>query len=309
MRIGLIFGGDTTEGEVSKMSASGINGSLQKLGYEVIKIEFDKNVALHILDANVDAVFNAMHGRYGEDGSLQGLLDIMKIPYTHSGLLASAIAMNKRISKQIFKDLGITTPKGIVVSKEELVSDKWKEIVKGSILKSNKELFIKPVCDGSSRDAFLVHDIDNFSFADKKLSTASKEFLIEEHIIGRELQVSVIGEKAIGVLEIIPNKDKSEFYDYNAKYNEKGAVHKVYDENEEIKQQVMEYAEKIHKAFGLKDISRSEFLLTKDNEIYALEVNSHPGFTPTSIVPEMANMAGISYDDLVEMLVKNAKYY
>lgn len=310
MRIGLVFGGNTTEGEVSVHSAEGIRGALKSLGYEVVDIEFSKNVAMSIMDANVDVIFNAMHGQYGEDGCLQGLLNIMQIPYTHSGKLASAISMNKQVCKTIFNDNGITTPAGIVVSKQDILNDNWKEIVKNSKLNGKKELFIKPVCDGSSRDAFLVENVDNFTFADKQLCTASNEFLIEERIHGREIQVAVFGTGkeaiAVGMLEIKPN---GEFYDYHSKYDQGGAVHTLVENiSEKTKKQLLDDAVKIHNVIGLKDISRSEFLLTKDEEIYALEVNSHPGFTPLSIVPEIAKNKGISYEEIVEMLVKNASF-
>ena len=307
MRVGLIFGGNTTEGEVSKNTALNVKGSLEKLGHDVAEIEFNKDVAIHILDANIDVVFNAMHGQYGEDGCLQGLLNIMKIPYTHSGLLASALAMNKTVSNNIFRNLGLNVPKGIVVSKQDLLTDEWKNTVKNSEIADNKELFIKPVCDGSSRDAFLIHDAKEYSFKGAELTTASKEFLIEERIIGREIQVAVINNKATGTLEIIPNAEQSEFYDYTAKYSDNGATHKAFNE-EPIRQQLLEYAELIHKTFGLRNISRSEFLLTADNKIYVLEVNSHPGLTHTSIVPEIASNNGISFDELVEILLKDAKY-
>ena len=306
MRVGLIFGGDTTEGEVSRNTALNVKGSLIKLGYDVAEIEFNKDIAIHILDANVDVVFNAMHGQYGEDGCLQGLLNIMKIPYTHSGLLPSAMAMNKKISNDIFRRLGLNTIKGIVVSKQDLLTDKWKNIIKNSEIASNKELFIKPVCDGSSRDTFLIHNANEYSFKGTETSTASKEFLIEERIIGREIQVAVVNDKAIGTLEIVPNAEKSEFYDYVAKYSNNGAIHKAFNE-EPTKQKLLEYAELIHKTFGLQNISRSEFLLTADNTIYVLEVNSHPGLTHTSIVPEIALNNGISFDELVENLLKDAK--
>jgi len=303
MRVGLVFGGNTTEGEVSKKSAESIRGALLKLGYEVIDIEFDKNIAIHIQDANVDVVFNAMHGQYGEDGCLQGLLNILQIPYTHSGVFSSAVGMNKQICKTIFKGLGLKVPRGIVVKKEDLSNDKWKDILKKSELKDCKEVFIKPVCDGSSRDAFLVHNVDEYSFKTIDLNSASKEFLIEERIIGREIQAVVFRDKAIGLLEVCPN---GEFYDYKSKYTEGGAVHKKVDFSEDLQKKILKDAEKIHNSLCLKDISRSEFLLTKDNEIYALEVNTHPGFTNLSIVPEVALNAGISYEEIIDYLVKNA---
>ena len=179
MRIGLVFGGHTTEGEVSIHSAEGIRGALKALNYEVLDIEFSKNIAMSILDANVDMVFNAMHGQYGEDGCLQGLLDIMQIPYTHSGRLASAIAMNKDLSKKIFNDIGIKTAKSILVSKEDLQNGSWKEKIKNdNYLSTKKEFFVKPVCDGSSRDTFLVKDIEEYSFQEQSFQSACNDFLI-----------------------------------------------------------------------------------------------------------------------------------
>ena len=308
MRIGLVFGGNTTEGEVSRNSASGVRVALQKLGYDVIDIEFDKNIAQHIADANIDIVYNSMHGQYGEDGRLQGLLDIMQIPYTHSGLLASAMAMNKTLCKDIFNHFGIQTPEGIVIDKEDLFNDAWKEKVTGSnILQGVKEFIVKPVCDGSSRDVFVIKDIDAFDFKNIELSTSSNKFLVEKRIFGREIQVAVLGcePQAVGMLEVVPN---GEFYDYTAKYSENGAKHLQPDITANIAQNIMENAIKMHKTLGLKDISRSEFLLTDKNDIIALEINSHPGFTATSIVPEIAINAGIKYEEIVEMLVKNAKF-
>ena len=308
MRVGLVFGGHTTEGDVSRLSAEGVRGALKRLGHEVVDIEFDKNVAMHIQDANVDVIFNAMHGQYGEDGRLQGLLDIMQIPYTHSGVLASATGMNKAACNNIFKDIGLQTIRGFVVTKDELTNDKWKEMLKNSEIADCKEVFIKPVCDGSSRDVFLIHDVDEYSFKTTTFATACSEFLIEERIIGREIQVAVVDNKAIGMLEVMPNADKSEFYDYTAKYSEGGAMHKAVEASEEIKHQLLTSAEKIQKTLGLNCVSRSEFLLTADGKIYVLEVNTHPGFTSLSIVPEIANNAGISYEELVDLLLKSAKF-
>ena len=311
MRVGLVFGGHTTEGEVSVHSADGIRAALKILGYEVVDIEFSKDIAIKIMDANVDIVFNAMHGQYGEDGCLPGLLDIMQIPYTHSGRLASAIAMNKAVCKTIFNDIGIKTAKGIVVSKSEIQNDNWKEIIQNDkYLSQQKEFFVKPVCDGSSRDTYLVKNINDYTFKNTILNTACNEFLIEERIKGREIQVAVLGTGkdavAVGLLEVKP---KGEFYDYEAKYSANGAEHKIVNDiKDDIKKMLFKDALKIHNTIGLKDVSRSEFILTKDNEIYALEVNSHPGFTSTSIVPEIARNAGITYEQIVELLVKNAKF-
>ena len=308
MRIGLVFGGDTTEGGISRLSAENVRGALQKLKYEFINIEFDKNISAKIQDANVDIIFNAMHGQYGEDGCLQGLLNIMQIPYTHSGVLGSTLGMNKVISNRIFKILGINTVRGFVTAKQDLHNDAWKETFKNSEIRDCKEIFVKPVCDGSSRDTFLIHKIDEYSFCQTQFTTACKQFLIEERIIGKEIQVAVIDNKAVGMLEVVPNATKSEFYDYTAKYTKDGAVHKQVEESEEIKNKLLTYAENIHNALGLNCISRSEFILTEDKKIYALEVNTHPGLTELSIVPEIAMKAGISYENLVDLLLKSAKF-
>ena len=308
MRIGLVFGGDTTESDISKLSAENVRGAFQKLKYEFVNIEFDKNISAKIQDANVDVIFNAMHGQYGEDGCLQGLLNVMQIPYTHSGVLSSAIGMNKVISNRIFRDLGINTVRGFVTTKQDLHNDTWKETFKNSEICDCKEIFVKPVCDGSSRDTFLIHNVDEYSFRQTQFITACKQFLIEERIIGNEIQVAVVNNKAIGMLEVVPNAEKSEFYDYTAKYTKNGAVHKQVEESEEIKNKLLTYAENIHNTLGLNCISRSEFILTKDKKIYALEVNTHPGLTDLSIVPEIAMGAGISYEDLIDFLLKSAKF-
>ena len=305
MRVGLVFGGNTTEGVVSKSSANGVRGALLKLGYEVVDIEFDKEVAMHIIDANVDVIYNSMHGQYGEDGCLQGLLNIMKIPYTHSGVLASSLAMNKIISKVIFNKLGYKTADYVVVSKADIQNDNWKEIIKNSSLKDKKEVFIKPACDGSSRDAFLIHNVEEKSFKEDTLCSNSREYLIEERIIGKEIQVAVLGDKSVGLLEVKP---KDEFYDFSSKYDENGAIHIAPEMDENTKNKILDMALNIHRSFGIKDISRCEFLLTENNEIYVLETNTHPGFTPTSIVPEICLNNGITYEEIVDMLVKNARY-
>ncbi len=308
MRVGLVFGGKTTEGNVSILSAENVRAALQKLGHEIVNIEYNKNISMHIQDANIDVVFNAMHGQYGEDGCLQGLLNIMQIPYTHSGVFGSALGMNKIVCNVLFKNLGIKEIRGFVVQKQNLYDNSWKEIFKNSEIKDCKEIFIKPACDGSSRDTFLVKNIDEFSFNEKRISTASKKFLVEERIIGKEVQVAVINDKPVGLLEVVPNKEKSEFYDYTAKYSENGAIHRKLEESDDIKNKLLSYAEKIHNALGLNCISRSEFLLTEDKEIYALEVNTHPGLTSLSIVPDIAMNAGISYEQIIDFLLKSAKY-
>ena len=308
MRIGLVFGGNTTEGEISKESATCIRGALQKLGYNFVDIEFDRNIAIHLMDASVDVVFNAMHGQYGEDGRLQGLLDIMKIPYTHSGCLSSAMTMNKVVCKKIFNYLGIKTAKSIVVKKQDLFDGLWKiKLADDDYLRNSKEVFVKPIADGSSKDTFLIKNIDEFNFNSVEIYTANTEFLIEEPIKGKEIQVAVFGKDpvVIGMLEVKP---RGEFFDYQSKYTEGGATHLPVDLDKKVQDTLSKYTLMMHKALCLKDISRSEFIVTDDNSIYALEVNSHPGLTSKSIFPDIAHNAGILYEDIIDALIKNASY-
>ncbi len=308
MRVGLVFGGNTSEGNISTLSAELVRSTLKKLGHEVINIEFCKKISILIQDASVDVIFNAMHGQFGEDGCLQGLLNIMQIPYTHSGVFGSSLGMNKIACNFLFDNLNIKTIPGFVVQKQNLYDGTWKEMFKNSKISNCKEIFIKPARDGSSRDTFLVQDIDKFSFEKIEFTTASNDFLIQKKINGKEIQVAVVNNKAIGILEVVPNSSKSKFYDYKAKYSENGAIHKQLDEPDYIKDKLLSYAKNIHDTLNLNCISRSEFILTEDKEIYALEVNTHPGLTALSIVPEIAMNAGISYEQLIDFLLKSARY-
>ena len=308
MRIGLVYGGNTTEGEISKLSAAGVRGSLQKLGHEVVDIEFDQHIATHIQDANIDVVFNAMHGRYGEDGCLQGILDIMHIPYTHSGLLSSALGMNKSVSKRIFNDIGLLTARSIIVTKEELRNDAWKDKIHTSTLNDCKEVFVKPVCDGSSRDVFLVKDINEYSFKMTDFVTVSNSFLIEERIVGREIQVAVINNKAIGALEVIPNFNKSEFYDYNAKYTDVGhSLITPADIAPDMQVLVKQYAELVFRQLDCKGIVRVDFILDEEAKTpYFLEVNTIPGQTALSIIPAQVKSQGLDVREFYTKLLMEA---
>jgi len=308
MRIGLVFGGNTAEGNVSKQTAECVRGALNLTGKEVINIEYNKNIATNIQDANIDVVFNAMHGQYGEDGCLQGLLNIMQIPYTHSGVTASAIGMNKFISNNIFRSINIPTIRGIVVTKQDLYNGNWKEIIKHSEISECKEFFVKPIAGGSSVDTFLIHDINQFTFETIELRENNNLFLIQERIIGKEVQVAIIDNNVIGMLEIVPNKELSEFFDYKAKYSENGATHQQLDESDEIKNKLSTFAKNAHDALGCNCVSRVDFLLTNEKNIRILEINTHPGLTSLSILPDIARNAGIEYENIIEILLKNAKF-
>jgi D-alanine-D-alanine ligase len=309
MRVALVFGGNFAESDVSRSSAKNIRDVLQDLGHSIIDIEFDNNIVQNLtnLKDELDIVFNAMHGKFGEDGRLPALLDILKIPYTHSGVLPSAIAFNKTLAKEMFRLYGINTPQAVIVTKEQLKSGQWRTMVQNhNYLQNCKEFFCKPTHDGSSRDVFLVSDFNAIDFTNYDFITESQNFLIEERIYGKEINVAVVNNKAIGMMQVKPKID--DFYSYEAKYQDGASEHVEVDLNYETKKQMLQIANSVHNNFCLRTISRSEFIVTADNRIYMLEVNSHPGFTRTSLVPEIAAKESISYHDIVNNLIKDAKY-
>lgn len=303
MIVGLLYGGPFSEGVVSTWSAAGVRESLKSLDHTVVDLEFDFNIAQRLANTRVDVVFNAMHGTMGEDGRIPAMLDIMRIPYTHSGHLASAIAMNKAISKSIFRKLGLTVAKDVSVKKSDLISGKYKEIATNAGLKG--DLFCKPISDGSSRDTFIIKSPYNQEITAEMFMTIHEDFMLEERILGREFDVAIIDGKPIGAVEILP---KGEFYDFSSKYDEGGSQHLDPNLPQSVLNEMLDISLRIHNTIGLRGISRPEFIITEDNKIYVLEINSHPGFTKTSIVPDIGARHGISYNDIVEILLKNAKY-
>jgi D-alanine-D-alanine ligase len=308
MKVGLVFGGNTSEGEVSKWSASSVRAALVSLGYNFIDIEFDSNIIQNIISIKPDVVFNCMHGEYGEDGRLPAALDILKIPYTHSGVLASGIGMNKSLQKQLFAYNKIPVIEGIHVTKSELLNFDIKDLIsKNNKLDFSKKFIIKPNQDGSSRGVEMIDNILDFDFKEYLNKQNNNNFLIEERMHGREINVAIFQGKAIDFVEIIPQK--GQFFNFESKYTSGGAKH-IFPNDivPEIRRQILEYAERINQIIGACDIARIEFILTNENEIYTLEINTHPGFTSMSLVPEVLAKYNISYNQIVKALIKNAKY-
>lgn len=294
--VALLSGGMSAEREVSLSSGKGVEKALRSLGYKVTHIDVSPNVAQELINAKPDVVFNALHGTYGEDGCIQGMLEIMGIPYTHSGVMASSIAMNKQQAKYIFEDAGILSPKGQVLTREQILNGE---------IPFKKPYVIKPVAEGSSVGVHIVKKGDKAP--DKKSLEKYKEFLVEEYIPGKELSVAVLDDKPLGVIEIRP---KDEFYDYKHKYTVGQSEHIMPAEvSKKIYKQAMETAFKAHKAIGCRGLSRCDFRYDYegDGKLYLLEINTHPGLTPLSLAPEMAAYAGISFEQLVKYLVENAK--
>ncbi len=287
----VVYGGPSSEAEVSARTATAVLNSLNKLGYKAEKQEFSKDLASKLNELKPDIVFNAMHGAYGEDGALQGLLECLKIPYTHSGVRASAIAMDKVMTKDILLNYGVTFAHGEVISKKDILAGKYK-----------KPCVIKPIDDGSSVGVIILKENDQLK--EEQLMKAEK-FLVEEFVDGREITVAVLNGKALGSVEIRPN---SGVYDYKSKYT-KGATEYLvpaqvpYD----VLNQAHEFAEIAHNILNCRGVSRSDMIYSEKNKkLYFLEINTHPGMTETSLVPKVAAQLGMSFEDLVEKILETA---
>jgi D-alanine-D-alanine ligase len=294
--IALLMGGISTEKEVSISSGMPVLEALKNLEYEVTAIDMGRDIASILAQIKPDIVFNALHGSYGEDGSLPGLLEIMGIAYTHSGVAASAIAMDKIISKALFRYHNIKTIPDMIVHKDDNIKCDPME----------RPYVIKPINEGSSVGVHLIFQEDDFDFKDYKFDYGDR-VMIEKYIPGREIQVAILENKAIGAIEIIP---KGRFYDYEAKYTDGMATHLMPAPlTEKAHNKVLDLAKRAHDAIGCKGISRVDFRYDEegDGEFYILEVNTHPGMTPLSLVPEIANYYGVNFAQFVESLIKEAQ--
>ena len=301
MKVAVLMGGWSAEREVSLTSGRGIAAALTRLGHEVTEIDMGRDVAQRLADAAPDVVFNALHGTPGEDGSVQGLLDLMGLRYTHSGMATSVIAIDKVLAKQILGPLGIRMPGGHVVASASLyVSDPLP-----------RPYVLKPVNEGSSVGVAIVTDASNYGSPIARDAPGPwqvfAELLAEPFIAGRELTVAVLDGAALAVTELKPVQG---FYDYDAKYTDGLTVHVCpADLPDDITAAALDIAEQAHLALGCRGTSRSDFRFDPAHGIdglYLLEVNTQPGMTPLSLVPEQAKFRGISYDDLVARILAAA---
>lgn len=292
----VMSGGFSSEREVSLVTGAGVAAALREAGYEVVAYDLrDFREFIGVLEKEKpDVVFNALHGNYGEDGTIQGFLDLMQIPYTHSGLSASAAGMRKDITREVAKSIGIKTAPAQIMSYRAF---------KAAAETLARPFVVKPVSDGSSVGVFIVTDaadLKNVVYHDDDIL-----LLAEKYIPGRELTVMVLEDKAYTVTELRP---KAGFYDYKAKYTDGMTEHllpaPVSDETAEI---CKDYAVKIHRALGCNTVSRSDFRYNPEDGVVLLEINTNPGLTPLSLVPEQAKYAGISYKELCVKLVEGAK--
>lgn len=298
--VALLCGGWSAEREVSLVSGRDCAAGLRENGYRVTEIDVDHDVAARLKEVAPDVAFNALHGQWGEDGCVQGLLEVLEIPYTHSGVLASAIAMDKERAKALFEKVGITCATGMVAKRDDVMKSHLME----------PPYVIKPVNQGSSVGVFLVREGDNRppEALDDPKAGLGEEVMLESFVAGRELTVTVMDGTALAVTEIDP---KASFYDYDSKYAAGGSTHILPAEvPEEIFVQACLQSERAFEVLGCRGIARADFryddTTRSPGELVMLEINTQPGMTPTSLVPEQAAFKGISFPDLVSWMVEDA---
>ena len=294
----IICGGISKERLISLETGKEVAKELKKNKYKVVNCEPNNDLLKSIKLHKPDVIFNALHGQFGEDGYIQTILETQKTPYTHSGVIPSSIAMDKEISKKIFLQNKILTPKYIkyIYGKEE------KKIIQKIEHKLGFPVVIKPINEGSSVHVYICDKKDILKKL-KKLTTY-KEILIEEFIPGREIQVAIMGKKKLGVIELKPRR---KFYDYEAKYNPKSNTEHIIPVNLHKKdlKKINDIALKAHNTIGCRGVTRSDFKFYK-GKFYLLEINTQPGMTKLSLVPEIARFAGISFIKLIEWILKDA---
>lgn len=293
--VAVLMGGWSSEREVSLVSGAAVARALGEAGYVVTTIDVQRDPAdlLARLTPRPDVVFNALHGRWGEDGTIQGLLDILAIPYTHSGVLASAVAMHKPMAKLLFERAGIPVAEHIVV--------KGAALAKGDPIP--RPFVVKPLNEGSSVGVRVVRNGAALGPLSEG-SAAAADWMVERFVPGREFTVAVMGDRPLAVTEITTDRG---FYDYDAKYAPGGSRHIIPAQlPQDLYDEVMRLALEAHRALGCRGVSRAD--IRYDGErLFMLEVNTQPGMTPTSLVPEQAAYVGIGFPELVAWMVENAE--
>jgi D-alanine-D-alanine ligase len=299
--IAVLMGGFSAERDVSLRSGEACAKALEAEGFSVTRLDVNRGISETLAKLKPDAAFNALHGRFGEDGILQGILEMLQIPYTHSGVLASALAMQKDRAKDVMKAAGVPVAAGITVDRATAA--------KSHVLPP--PYVLKPLCEGSSFGVLIVKE--DHEYPPQELTRSDWAYgdslLAEKFVAGRELTCAVIGERALDVIEI--RAADGGWYDYNAKYSKGGSIHvlpAILKEN--IYQNVRELALRAHRALGCRGVSRADFRYDDrpggTGDLVVLEVNTQPGMTETSLVPEMAAYAGLSFGELVRWMVEDA---
>lgn len=301
LHVAVLMGGWANEREVSLMSGNGVADALEGLGHRVTRLDLGRDIAARLTEAAPDVVFNALHGVPGEDGTVQGMMDLMGLPYTHSGLATSVVAIDKELTKQALVPHGIPMPGGRVVKSASLFDGD--PIARPYVL--------KPLNEGSSVGVAIITDESNCGNPIRRDAEGPwqqfETLLVEPYIRGRELTTAVLGDRALMVTELVP---KSGFYDFTAKYTD-GLTEHVCPAHipSEIEELCLEYALQAHRRLGCRGVSRSDYRWDDErgeDGLFLLETNTQPGMTPLSLVPEQAKHCGISYPELVEIIIEDA---
>ena len=299
--VAVLLGGFSSERPVSLSSGAACADALEAEGFRVTRVDVGRDVAAVLAELRPDVVFNALHGPFGEDGTIQGILEYLEIPYTHSGVLASALAMNKQQAKHVVKAAGVPVAEALVMDRRDIAGAH----------PMKPPYVVKPVNEGSSFGVVIVKE--DQSHPPQVITSAEWRYgdrvMVERYIPGRELTCGVMGGKALGVTEILPVGHS--FYDYDAKYAAGGSRHVIpADIPKSVYERIQALAVKAHEAIGCRGVSRSDFRFDQnasgEGELIWLEVNTQPGMTPTSLVPEMAQHAGMTFGQMLRWMVEDA---
>jgi len=296
----VLMGGLSGERKISFLTGKACSKALKKKGYKVIDLDAKGYFVDELKQLKPKIVFNALHGKYGEDGFVQSILESLKIPYTHSGVLSSSLAMDKELSRLIFIKNNLKVPKYFLLQKDHQGNSNKKFNNK----KIKFPIVIKPINEGSSLGVSICKNKKQFTNKYKKLMENYDRILVEEYIPGREIQVAVMGEKALGAIELVPRR---QFYDYTAKYSNTARTRHIMPAPLSPKKykEILGLAKKAHELLGCRGITRSDFRFFK-NKFYLLETNTQPGLTKLSLVPEIAQYCGIKFEDLIVWMTENA---
>jgi len=297
-KVAVLYGGRSSEREVSLNTGKGCAEALRQRGYDVTLVDVDLEVAARLRAVGAEVAFIALHGRWGEDGAIQGLLESMGIPYTGSGVLASAAGMDKVFSKLVFRDAGLRVIEYRVFPREQAGR------VTPADLPFGLPAVVKPAGEGSSVGVHLVREPEALAAACRDAARYQGDLLVERYVRGMEVDVAILDGQALGAIEIVP---MHEFYDYESKYSVGGSRHYFPARLPEDRyRQVCQAAERAHAALGCSGVTRTDFIDIGEGQPYILEVNTLPGMTATSLVPDIAAGVGLSYADVCERLLEGA---
>jgi len=296
----VIMGGLSGERKISFLTGKACSKALRKKGYRVKEIDAKGPFVNKLKKINPKVIFNALHGTFGEDGFIQSIFEYLKIPYTHSGVVSSGLAMDKVLSRIIFKKNKIRVPKYFLLhagAERYFNRNLNKKKIKFPVV-------IKPINEGSSLGVYICKDKIQFNKNYNKLKKKYDKILVEEYIPGKEIQAAVMGDKALGAIELVP---KREFYDYTAKYSSKAKTQHIMPApiTKKKYEEVLFLAKKAHRSLGCRGITRSDFRYFR-NRFYLLETNTQPGMTKLSLVPEIAKYCGINFENLVDWMIKDS---